>query len=323
MSRLLRESRQLPVTGLYMSRKSGTHQLRQFINNVCSAFMLRRYAPDLIHGTYYLAKIHRPKTVPFVITVFDMIHERFPEQMVAGEEKIPGEKKRCMQQADRVICISEHTRNDVVELVGIPEEKTTVIHLGSSFSPSTTLTDENPPCASPFLLYVGNRGGVKNFTRLLRAYAQSTSLSGAFSLLCFGGGTFTAEELQSARDLGLGPGQLLHVAGDDRMLAKSYTHATALIYPSLYEGFGLPILEAMACDCPVLCSNTSSMPEVAGGAALFFNPLSVDEIAACMETIVSSTATRQRLVSAGRQRAAHFSWDRCVEETIQVYKQCL
>ncbi len=306
-----------------MSCKSGTHQLRQLINNVFSALLVRRSRSDLIHGTYYLAKFHRPTTIPFVITVFDMIHERFPEQMAVGEEKIPGEKKRCMQQADRVICISEHTRNDVIELAGIPKEKITVIHLGSSFSPSTVLPIEKTPCASPFLLYVGNRGGVKNFIRVLRAYGQSARLSTEFRLLCFGGGRFTPEELLTARDLGLDPEQLLHVAGDDRMLAKSYTHATALIYPSLYEGFGLPILEAMACDCPVLCSNTSSMPEVAGEAALFFDPLSVDEITACMETIVYSTSTRQRLVKAGRRRLAHFSWDRCAEETVKVYKQCL
>ncbi len=323
VSSLLQESHRVPLTGIYMSPKSGTHQLRQLINNVFSTLLVRRYAPDLIHGTYYLADIHPPKTIPFVITVFDMIHERFPEHMAAGEEKIPGEKKRCMQQADRVICISEHTRNDVIELAGIPKEKTTVIHLGSSFAPSDDLAVGQSPCASPFLLYVGNRGGVKNFTRVLRAYGQSVRLSTEFRLLCFGGGTFTPEELQSVKNLGLDPEQLLHIAGDDRMLAKSYTHATALIYPSLYEGFGLPILEAMACDCPVLCSNTSSMPEVAGEAALFFDPLSVDEITACMETIVYSTSTRQRLVKAGRRRLVHFSWDRCAEETVKVYKQCL
>lgn len=323
MSRLLKESPGLPVTGKYMARRSGTHRLRQIINNLCSSFLLRGCKPDIIHGTYYLARMHRPAATPYVMTVFDMIHERFPDQLAAGEERIAGEKKRCMQQADQVICISEHTRKDVVELAGISEEKTTVVHLGCSFSCLASTRREKSLFSSPYLLYVGTRGRVKNFNRALRAYAQSKKLSSDLSLLCFGGGSFTSEELLLAKKLGLSAGQLIHFFGDDQMLANIYTNAVAMIYPSLYEGFGLPILEAMACDCPVLCSNTSSMPEVAGRAALLFDPLSKNELTACMEQVVYSASTRERLISAGRQRITHFSWRRCAEETVKVYNRCL
>jgi glycosyltransferase involved in cell wall biosynthesis len=322
ISNLLRETADFQVTGRYMPMIAGTHLLRQIVNNVLSSLLIRRESPDIIHGTYYLSRINWPPTIPYVITVFDMIHERFADWMPAGEAGIAAAKLRSINRADQVICISEHTRQDVIELTGIPMEKTTVIHLGCSLDlhgPHAT----DPLLKEPYLLYIGERGRVKNFTGLLRAFAQTNQLSKELRLLCFGGGPFTSDELRQVIELGLAPERLVQMTGDDRVLVNLYQHAAALIYPSLYEGFGLPILEAMACDCPVLCSNTSSMPEVAGQAALLFNPLSVDELAACMEKIVYSASTRERLISAGRDRVARFSWQRCADETVEVYNRCL
>jgi len=327
--------------------------MRQFVNNVCSPLLIKRYDPDIVHGTYYLAGNNLPAATPYVITVFDMIHERYPGRMATGEEIIPMEKKKCMQRADQVICISEHTRQDVIELAGIPVEKTTVIPLGCSFplskasvrdksawldrifkpqpqpamkiietSHASGLFPDQPFPTCPYLLYVGTRGKIKNFRSLLRAIAQSDRLTAELCLVCFGGGAFNSEELHLIQDLRLKPDQMIQVSGGDRVLENLYSHAMAMIYPSLYEGFGLPVLEAMACDCPVLCSNTSSMPEVAGQAALFFNPCSIDELTARMEEIVYSPSTRERLVRAGRERVSHFSWNRCANETVKVYKRC-
>ena len=322
VSALLRDAPGLPVTGRYMPEMARTHLVRQVINNVLSSLLIRRSVPDIIHGTYYLARLHPPAAIPYVITVFDMIHERFADLMPAGEERIPEAKQLCMHRAARVICISEQTRQDVIELAGIPEEKTTVIHLGCSFTAHGSARAE-PLIREPYLLYVGQRGGTKNFMRLVQAYAQSDLLSREFRLLCFGGGPFTRSEQDRVAELGLEPDRLVQMSGDDTVLENCYANAAAMIYPSLYEGFGLPILEAMACDCPVLCSNVSSMPEVAGKAALLFNPLHVDEMTALMEETVQSTETRNRLIRAGRKQAARFSWERCADETLEVYRQCL
>ena len=321
VSRVLRNSG-LPVTGLYMPRIGGTHRLRQAVNNLLSPLAAQGFAPDIVHHTYYLARLRLPARCRRVVTVFDMIHERFPGLMAPGEEIVARAKRDCVRRADHVICISRQTRDDLVEILGIAPEKTSVVYLASSLGHTAT-ESVRPLARRPYLLYVGERRGPKNFDRMLEAYGRSRLLPADVQLACFGGPPFSAGERQRMRELGCGPGQVVRLGGGDAELEWLYRHAVALVYPSLYEGFGLPLLEAMACDCPVLCSGVSSMPEIAGDAAWYFDPARVDDMMQAMEGIVTSPEKRTELIRSGRRRVARFSWQRCVEETMGVYRQCL
>ncbi len=321
VSRVLRDAA-LPVSGIYLPRVGRTHRIRQVVNNLLSPPLVRGFGPDIVHRTYYLARAPLPSGCRQVVTVFDMIHERFPDLMAPGEEIVARAKRDCVRRADHVICISRQTRQDVLEILDVPPEKTSVVYLASSLG-RHGVAPGRPLAGRPYLLYVGERRGPKNFDRLLQAYGRSPLPAAGVGLACFGGPPFSAAERLRMRELGCGPDRVMHLSGDDAELANLYRHALALVYPSLYEGFGLPLLEAMSCDCPVLCSGVSSMPEIAGDAARFFDPLEVDDMMRAMETIAGSTRDRETLVRRGRERVARFSWQRCVRETITVYERCL
>lgn len=276
--------------------------------------------PNVVHETYYFAYPLGPRRARRVLTIHDMIHERFPSNFPLGD-KTTRHKAVAAQRADHVICISESTRRDVIELLGLPPEKTSVIHHGFDLmTGGEELTNEGRITDGPFLLYVGNRGGYKNFLRLLEAYSSSLQLRVGFKLVCFGGGELSAEEQQRIVRLGLANGQVIQLSGSDQLLSRLYGRASAFVYPSLYEGFGIPPLEAMSHDCPVVCGMTSSIPEVVGDGAEYFDPADVDSIRLAIERVVGSENLCKTLIKKGRARLGYFSWDRCAEETLYVYR---
>jgi len=246
-----------------------------------------------------------------------MIHERFPESFAAWDSTSK-EKAAAVKRADHIVCISENTRRDLIELFHVPPDKTSVVYLGFTLTHPVTKTGNKPE--RPYLLYVGSRGGYKNFERLLHAYASTELLQGQFDLLAFGGGAFNAKEVELISSLGLSVRQIRQVGGSDERLAELYRDAAVFIYPSLYEGFGIPPLEAMSFDCPVACSNSSSIPEVVGDAALLFDPLSVESIGKAVVSLLQDQALRQTLVERGRERIKIFSWQSCAQQTADIYR---
>ncbi len=286
--------------------------------------MLRATAPDIVHETYFSPRQTGPRHVCRVLTIYDMIHEKFASYFSPGN-KTAHHKALAAKRADHVICISESTRRDVIEILQLPPERTSVIHLGFDLMIAGGDRDEGEvlPMKKPFLLYVGTRGGHKNFLRLLEAYGASQQLRACYSLICFGGGPFDKEELSAIHRLGLDRSQVRQLGGDDRLLASLYTCASAFVYPSLYEGFGIPPLEAMSHDCPVICSNTSSIPEVVGDAGEYFDPGEIDSIGAAIECVIKSKARREELIAKGRERRNCFGWDRCASETLDVYRKLI
>jgi glycosyltransferase involved in cell wall biosynthesis len=176
------------------------------------------------------------------------------------------------------------------------------------------------PHSRPYLLYVGLRGGYKNFEGLLRAVAASPMLRADYDVIAFGGGSFRSSETAMISQLGFGDGRVLQMGGGDSLLGELYAHADAFVYPSAYEGFGFPPLEAMTQGCPVVASNTSSMPEVIGDAGEFFDPGSVEDIRRAIEAVVYSRDRGQELVRLGYARIKMFSWEKCASETMAVYR---
>jgi glycosyltransferase involved in cell wall biosynthesis len=276
----------------------------------------------IFHETYYSRFGYAPAKAKRIITVYDMIHELFPESF-SKADMTRHIKRRAILRADHVICISESTRNDLVRLTDIPVEKTSVVHLGHSLTEAHVSPPPVPYSQRPYLLYVGNRGGYKNFNSLMLAVGNSKILRNEFSVICFGGGEFTRDELSEMRRHDLNLDDIKHVEGDDAVLAGLYSSAIALVYPSLYEGFGIPPLEAMAYGCPVICTDTSSLPEVVGEAAELFDPRDTDCLRASIERVASSQEVRKGLIARGYERIMGFSWDRCARATLAQYKRVL
>jgi glycosyltransferase involved in cell wall biosynthesis len=250
-----------------------------------------------------------------------MVHERFPAEF-SRFNSLQAYKLAAIKRADHVICISESTRRDLHAFVDIPAEKVSVVHLGFDTFVAPLPSDRAAKFGKvrPYLLFVGNRKGYKNFTGLLRAVSQSRQLQTEFDIIAFGGGVFTSEEQALCKSLGYGSRQVRQITAGDAELGKLYRGAAALVYPSLYEGFGLPPLEAMAHGCPVVVSNSSSLPEVVGNAGEYFNPGSSEDMSMAIEKVVLSPETANQLIAKGFQRLPLFSWKSCAQATLNTYQ---
>jgi glycosyltransferase involved in cell wall biosynthesis len=280
------------------------------------------FRPDILHETYYSENTHRPQNARHVLTVYDLIHERY-SNMFENSHVTTKAKLVAVNRADHVICISESTRFDLINYCGVPKEKTSVVHLGvnNDFMKADKFTQKQH--CRPFLLYVGARRGYKNFRRFIQAFARSIRLRQEYDIICFGGGAFHESENQTLLSIGLRPEQVIFMSGDDKILASLYQQASAFVYPSIYEGFGIPPLEAMASKCPVICSNTSSIPEVVGDAAEYFDPLKEDAILNAMELVLESPSRQKKLIAAGEARFKQFTWEKCAKETEEIYRKLL
>ena len=313
----------LAIEGIRVPPLPKTGRVYRAFNSLLVRPMLRSFDPDIVHETYYSTTRLAPQKAKVVVSVYDMIHERFDKNF-SRADPTSREKALAVARADHVICISEHTRKDLIELFQVPEEKTSVVHLGFSLAEETEAEDADwQPPRRPYLLYVGNRGGYKNFTALLDAYAGSNTLRANYDMVCFGGGPFTASERRRMRDLGLGENAVRQISGSDALLARFYRSAAVFVYPSLYEGFGIPPLEAMGFDCPAVCSNASSIPEVVGDAAELFDPNDLVAMRLAIERVVSDQNLRDTLIENGRNRLRLFSWERCAQETLAIYERVL
>lgn len=317
---LMHSNKELKIIGASVPAIPRTGGIYRGINRLISPIVFRLCKPDIVHETYYSPKSLTPPSCKSVVTVYDMIHELYPECFLA-HDRTTEYKKKAVNRADHVICISENTQKDLIRLFGVAPEKTTVVHLGFALTQcgQAALPSQN----HPFLLYVGSRRGYKNFERLLAAYASHPELRDNFDLVAFGGGAFKARELEIIRSLKLSSSHVRQMSGDDGVLSALYGQAAMFVYPSLYEGFGIPPLEAMSFNCPVACSNTSSIPEVVGNAAIQFDPLDSDSIANALIILASDSALRAKLIDRGRDRVARFSWEQCAKQTLDVYRALL
>jgi len=290
------------------------------INRLLSKKTVAAWRPHIVHETYYSASGIVPSGCPSVVTVYDMIHERFREHF-AKRDRTSERKRAAVERAAHVICISENTKHDLIERFGVRNDKVSVVHLGFSlFSGNRNIENGERVPQRPFLLHVGIRKGYKNFSTLLRAVASSPRLRSDFDIVAFGSGPFNPEEAALLSKLGYREGQVRHTGGNDAELAACYRSAAAFVYPSLYEGFGLPPLEAMSHRCPVVSSNTSAMPEVVGNAGEYFDPSSAEDMAEAIERVVYSPGRSLELTELGSKRIRHFTWKRCAEKTIDIYR---
>ncbi|AUD05060.1 glycosyltransferase family 4 protein [Spirosoma pollinicola] len=301
----------------------GKHRLLSTSNKLFNIVDARLNNYDIYHATYFddfLGNLNTKK--PLVTTFYDMTYERLAHKFsdLSQDKSISENKRKIAKSSAHLIAISESTKNDMVELLGVAPEKISVIYLGSSFvNEANTSEKESFKSDKPYLLYVGNRNGYKNFETFIRA-SSGILIKYDVKLICAGGGVFSLEEQDLFKSLFVSD-LVEYSPVNDKILPKLYKSAISFVFPSLYEGFGIPVLEAFSCDCPCVVSNTSSLPEVAGEAAFYIDPLSEDSIAHGIERVITEPSLRAELVKKGKDRLKQFSWDNTVRQTVELYQK--
>lgn len=284
----------------------------------------------LFHATDFTL----PPTLPgtrTLLTVHDLSFVRAPETTTPVlKAYLDAVVPRSVRRATHVLADSQATKDDLVELYGTPPDKVTVL-LGGVNPEFRPVTDAGarqaararydlPP--NPYVFSVGTVQPRKNYARLIEALAALGPQYADYHLVIAGGrGWLDAPIYQTVRDLGMG--ERVHFTGfaRDEDLPALYSDAVCLAYPSLYEGIGLPVLEAMACGTPVVTSTVSSLPEVAGDAALLVDPYDVEALAGALRRLLDDSALRETLIARGTHQAAFFTWERAAAQLLAVYRQ--
>jgi glycosyltransferase involved in cell wall biosynthesis len=284
---------------------------------------------DLFHPTYFTPYfLSRLGKKPFVLTVFDMTHELFPEMFPAGD-KTASWKEVLAQKAAKIIAISHSTKNDLMRYFNIREERIAVTHLASSISIEGHPGSPGLTLPKRYILFVGNRDKAspfkeryKNFTFFIRSIHELLKEDRDLSLICAGGGRFHRQERSLFNELGIEK-KVFQYPATDRTLVEFYRNAMLLVLPSLYEGFGLPVLEAFSCGCPAAVSRAGALPEVAGEGALYFDPGEETSIREAVRNVIEDKTLREHLRSEGYKQARKFSWQKTAGETKAVYESVL
>lgn len=297
------------------------------INQRESMRLLKKQDFDGFHPTYYdpyFLKYLQQK--PFILTVYDMIHELYPDHFPPNDP-IKTQKKKLIEQAETIIAISENTKSDIIEFTNVEPDRISVVYLGNPFeymdqSHPVKNNFEYPILEEPYILFVGNRTGYKNFIFFIKSVAELLKKDENLYVYCAGGGPFTQSELKVLNELNILP-KVRFVKTNDLIMKHLYENAQAFVFPSLYEGFGLPILEAFSCGCPALLSNSSSLSEVGGDAACYFDPNDPESLVQGIETVLSDDHYREKLIWKGFERLKLFSWKNTAQGTKRVYDNLL
>lgn len=291
-------------------------RLYQIANRMCTIKALKNDDFDIFHPTYYspyfLDRLKK-RQKPFVLTIHDMTFERYPQDVLIYDRTIP-HKKRLIAEADHIIAVSEHTKRDIVELLGTDPQKISVVHHGVRAAESIA-----PQMFDHYILYVGERKGYKNFLPWLSAVRPLLMADKTLKIVCTGA-PFSKYENKIFVKWGI-EDRLKHIAADDAQMASLYRHALCFVFPSHYEGFGIPILEAFSNGCPVCLSNASCFPEVAADAALFFNPNDAQSMHDTLREVINNVTLRKELSGKSLERVKEFSLENMVHNTCNVYRK--
>lgn len=275
---------------------------------------------DIVHITWYKAGYLKPilfllgkKRPKVVTTIYDLIHEMEQNQKPVYKRGVK-DRIKTLKLADEIICISENTKKDLLSYYPwVDKNKVHVVYLAAT--PVEQKTIEDIP--DNYVLFVGRRSGYKNFDVVLRAMSSVIKEYPDTKLFCVGGGSLSEEERNRINQLGL-QNSVFQRSLSDEELAFSYAYARCFVFSSKYEGFGIPILEAFTYGCPTILSNASCFPEIAGEAAIYFEP--DDEKQLSNHIIKCINSLQHEFVQKGKNRSELFSWTKTAEETKRCYR---
>ena len=300
---------------------ANVNRAASLLNRISSKQKIRAGQFDVFHPTYY----HRYflddlGAKPFVLTFHDATSERYEKEYPAVYQGLYDLKKLLIQRATRIISVSEFSKQELLHYFPTDPDKVKVIHLSTSLGEVALETVAMPaPFAAPYLLYVGKRDFYKNFKGFFRAIQPVLRQHPDLHLICAGGGAFSADEQALFHAASL-PQRVHYRPITDGSLLNLYQHARAFVFPSLNEGFGIPVLEAFAGQCPAVLSNRSSLPEVGADAAVYFDPEDDESMACAIEHVLTDSGLRDDLRRKGFERLRHFSRDKTAQQTFNLYQ---
>jgi len=294
-----------------------TRRFFRFTNNLFYNIELYKTEPDIIHNTYYSSINKYKKNQLIALTVYDLIHEIFHDNYGYQKNYLP--KINAIKNTDIIFTISHNTKKDLIERYKVAEKNIFVTHLGVDQNVNRILSKDRI-IKQDYILFVGDRKRYKNFNNFITGFSFSDYLKSNFKICLVGGEVFSKNEIMLIDQLRL-KNNLIHYYPSETELKNLYQFATCFVFPSKYEGFGLPSLEAMANGCPVVSSDTSIMKEICGSASEMFDADSPESIMYSMESVVNSKDRRDELIKKGYHRIKNFSWEACAKKTIEVYKK--
>lgn len=296
-------------------------KLNQFVNSFYSKRRFRKGDFDIYHPTYYSkTSVQNAEKLNTVITVYDMIHELYP-QLFSDSKQVIELKKELIYKSKAIIAISQNTKQDILKFYPqIDPKKIHVTYLASSINNYDENRVEVP--LDNFLLFVGNRDGYKNFMPMLEAILPSLNRHQNVGVLCVGGGSFKENEISCFAQHNL-TNRIIQKSLSDNELKWIYKRSIALIFPSEYEGFGIPVIEAFECECPVILPNLSSFPEVGGEGGLFYEKQDLQKINFYIDQLISNEFFKKDIIQKGKIHASKFFWDKMTLETLEVYKSVI
>lgn len=325
------------IRGFRGDEKISSHFVRRFSGRLSTLFLEKLSVPvevligkiNIFHGPCFF--IPRSLSSKSIVTIHDLLPFRHPEFLpVKWNNAVKKSTYASVKKADSIIAVSDYTKNEIMDLFKIPGERIRVIHNGISpiFKQVKDQSKINDVKAKygvngPYLLFVGNIEPKKNIEKLIRAFVMLRNETDyKYSLLIAGGKAWHYPKVRDlVRELQISNEIIFTDVVEDDELPHLYSGAELFVFPSLHEGFGIPVIEAMSCGTPVVTSNATSIPEIAGDAALLIDPSSESEIAEAMHKILSSSIIRGQLIKKGIERAKKFSWEKTSLETLKLYKE--
>lgn len=294
----------------------GQTVLMEYLNRPYTNRVIRKGQFDVFHqtnfGTYCLESLGNK---PMVTTYHDSnLSTIDPHPEIVERQRIS------LERANAIVCVSNNTKTDMLNLFHLDAQKVKVIYHGIT-RPDLNVIPAQRVINEDYILYVGRRSAYKNFRNFIVVFSELHLKYSRIKVVCTSN-EFSKEEILQFKDLGI-EDSMIHIAADETTMLRLYRDALFFAFPSFYEGFGMPILEAWSCGCPVVLSDASCFPEIAGNGGLFFNPKSREEMLHQFNALLFDSCLREKLVSNGYERLKQFSWEKCAEEHMQLYRTLL
>jgi len=295
----------------------GLNKIYKYLNKYYMIILLKQGNYDIFHPTYfdpYFLKYLGKK--PFVLTVHDMTHELYPYYKENNKELIAN-KKLLIEKASSIIAVSNNTKNDIIKIYDVDKNKIKVIYHGIEYN-KNHLSISPIILPDKYILFVGRRGLYKNFNFVLEEFKKINTKFSDIYLVCLGGGPFNSDEITQISKLSIA-NKVKQYDAEEIYLDLYYKNAIAFIFPSLYEGFGIPLLESMKNNCPLLLSDIECFKEIAGDAAIYFNPNVDGTIFTALENLLNDKILRMSLIEKGKKLIRNFSWESTIKQTKELY----